>query len=528
MATVLADLVADLAQIELAVAAAPTGLSAEVGEPVLLDLQEAGGGAAPGDVVLGIGVDASSPDAVRLVRRLGQTQVAALVLKRTVDPPAELCLAANDSGVAVLTVPRSASWGQLYTLIRTVVATGGGREGSRRTPLGDLFALADAVAAMVGGAVTIEDPGSRVLAYSNLEQPIDEARQESILGRQVMPSWIQRLNEAGVFRRLWQEDGVVEIGDFGIPGMRRRIATAVRAGGEVVGSIWVVEGQRPFDADDKAALRGAAELTAIHLLHHRSHEDLDRRRRSEALKSVLDGLGSPSSFGAALDLDQSTPVTVVALVPDAEDSVDAEVRSQRAADFLSLSFEAYRRRAAVVAMRGTVYVLLPDPTPDLDRLAGHIESIVARAGQALRVEFRAGIGSTVPGLAQAAQSRHEAELAAKALVGDRRGRVVGHIGAVRSRVVLDRLRELAEQLPELRIGKLQLLEEQDRQQGIPYTETVRAYLDAFGDITLAAQSLNVHPNTFRYRLKRLREIADLDLDDPDERLVLHLQSRFGR
>jgi DNA-binding PucR family transcriptional regulator len=33
----------------------------------------------------------------------------------------------------------------------------------------------------------------------------------------------------------------------------------------------------------------------------------------------------------------------------------------------------------------------------------------------------------------------------------------------------------------------------------------------------------VHANTFRYRLRRLCEVAALDLDDPTERLVLQLQ-----
>ena len=36
----------------------------------------------------------------------------------------------------------------------------------------------------------------------------------------------------------------------------------------------------------------------------------------------------------------------------------------------------------------------------------------------------------------------------------------------------------------------------------------------------------MHPNTFRYRLRRLAELFDLDLDDADERIVLELQLRL--
>jgi DNA-binding PucR family transcriptional regulator len=36
----------------------------------------------------------------------------------------------------------------------------------------------------------------------------------------------------------------------------------------------------------------------------------------------------------------------------------------------------------------------------------------------------------------------------------------------------------------------------------------------------------VHPNTFRYRLRRLVEMFGVDLEDPDTRLLLHLQLRL--
>ncbi|MFD1050894.1 helix-turn-helix domain-containing protein, partial [Kibdelosporangium lantanae] len=50
-------------------------------------------------------------------------------------------------------------------------------------------------------------------------------------------------------------------------------------------------------------------------------------------------------------------------------------------------------------------------------------------------------------------------------------------------------------------------------------------LDAFGDVIAAASALHVHPNTFRYRLRRLTEISGLDLTDPDARFAAMLQLR---
>ncbi|MFG2826233.1 hypothetical protein ACGFWI_01925 [Streptomyces sp. NPDC048434] len=50
----------------------------------------------------------------------------------------------------------------------------------------ELFALANAVAAVIGGSVAIEDLDHRVLAYSSVPgQRIDELRRRGILDRRV-------------------------------------------------------------------------------------------------------------------------------------------------------------------------------------------------------------------------------------------------------------------------------------------------------------------------------------------------------
>ena len=56
-------------------------------------------------------------------------------------------------------------------------------------------------------------------------------------------------------------------------------------------------------------------------------------------------------------------------------------------------------------------------------------------------------------------------------------------------------------------------------------ETLRAYLDSLGDIPAAAARVYVHPNTFRYRLRRLTEIGRIDLQDPEARFAALLQLR---
>jgi DNA-binding PucR family transcriptional regulator len=56
-------------------------------------------------------------------------------------------------------------------------------------------------------------------------------------------------------------------------------------------------------------------------------------------------------------------------------------------------------------------------------------------------------------------------------------------------------------------------------------DTLRAYLDSFGDVAAAARWLHVHPNTVRYRVRRIERLLSTSLADPDVRLLLSLSLR---
>jgi len=53
-------------------------------------------------------------------------------------------------------------------------------------------------------------------------------------------------------------------------------------------------------------------------------------------------------------------------------------------------------------------------------------------------------------------------------------------------------------------------------------ETLEAYLDRAGDARAAAAALFIHRTTLYHRLRRIERIAGVDLDDGDDRLLLHM------
>lgn len=70
------------------------------------------------------------------------------------------------------------------------------------------------------------------------------------------------------------------------------------------------------------------------------------------------------------------------------------------------------------------------------------------------------------------------------------------------------------------------LAEYDRQHNTAFTETLHMYLKKERSQSKTAAALNLHRNTLTYRLQRIRELLDADLEDDDIRLHLLLSFRF--
>jgi PucR family transcriptional regulator, purine catabolism regulatory protein len=72
-----------------------------------------------------------------------------------------------------------------------------------------------------------------------------------------------------------------------------------------------------------------------------------------------------------------------------------------------------------------------------------------------------------------------------------------------------------------------LVEHDDRKQG-DLLRTLNGFFQANGNLAKAAQDLDVHRNTLVYRLERISELTELDLDDAENRLILHLALKIQR
>lgn len=74
--------------------------------------------------------------------------------------------------------------------------------------------------------------------------------------------------------------------------------------------------------------------------------------------------------------------------------------------------------------------------------------------------------------------------------------------------------------------QLTKLLEYDREKDGQLFETFKAFLENERDIPRTSEALIIHRTTLQYRLKKIRSLVDMDLEDPDTRLYLLLSLRI--
>jgi PucR C-terminal helix-turn-helix domain/GGDEF-like domain len=484
-------------------------------------------------LVLGVGL--RRPEEIaRLLADLGRHEACALVVRAPVARSDELAAAAVESGVALLGLTRGASWAQLAAILRSLLAEGdvgdAGPETLGGIPSGDLFALANAIAALIDAPVTIEDRGSRVLAFSGRQHEADPSRVETILGRQVPERFSRMLAERGVFRELYRSDAPVYIDppsatltEFSVP----RVAVAVRAGDEVLGSIWAAVHER-LSTDRVRALCDAAKLVALHMLRVRAGADVERRLRTDLLSTALEGgAGAREALNRLGLASQSVVVLALAIVDGLSDDATSVTERQRLTDGLAMHLSAVHPRSAAALVGDTSYGLVPvardgDGEGQVLRTAA---DFLERVGH--RVHAVIGVGPVAHDVAGLADARASADRALRVLrTGSGAGQLqVACLADVHVEALVLELRDLVAARGDRPTGPVARLAAYDKRHNTNLVETLRAWLDAFGDVIAAAAAMYVHPNTFRYRLRRLAEVGAIDLSDPDARFAAMLQLR---
>ena len=233
----------------------------------------------------------------------------------------------------------------------------------------------------------------------------------------------------------------------------------------------------------------------------------DSRMEASVVDAVVRGDTGPEllSRAAALNWDTTAPATVMVGTPPPgrEDRASQDVRD----------LAARHGRAALIDVHGTYLVAI---------VSGQLTQTEKVFGDLLGA-FSDGpvvIGPTAPMLTAAYHSASEAISGMNAVAGWR--------GAPRPVLARELLPERAlmgdpSAIAALHTDVMRPLADA----GPTLTETLDAYLDCGGAIEACARKLFVHPNTVRYRLRRIADFTGRDPTLPRDAYVLRVAATVG-
>lgn len=496
---------------------APSGLDMPVSSVALIDADDLrlGLAAGPGSADLLFLLGVSDAEAVGW---LGQHtgRPAAIFVK---EPTSTAVARAVALGAAVVAVDPRARWEHLYRLVNYALEHHGDRNDAQHGSGTDLFGLAQSIADRTRGMICIEDADNRMLAYSASSEEADELRRLTILGRAGPPEHLQWIGQWGIFDALRSSTEVVSVEERPELGLRPRLAVGVhlraadaRRNPTFAGTIWLQQGSTPLAEDSEEILRGGAVLAARILSQLAAAPSQHGVRVQQLLGMMGRDTDDVDDLARALGIPADARAALVGF-----GGVGEAVPS----DVIALNASAFRADSQVTSAGDRVYVLLPKIAAAA-AVTSWARGVVSALRRELGVDLRAVTAAPLAGLAGVAAVRTEVDRVFDS--AERHPAAIGLVTSLdeaRTTVLLDEIVSHVAAEPRLVDPRVRDLCARDPM----LAATLRAYLDGFGDIAATARQLHVHPNTVRYRIRRIEKLLTTSLGDADERLVLALGLR---
>ncbi|MBB6079996.1 PucR family transcriptional regulator [Streptomyces paradoxus] len=447
---------------------------------------------------------------------------------------------------------------------------------------GDYEELVDEISELLGAPATLENRDFELIAFGAYDSEgdldpsaLDPVRTRSILTRRstaAVRAWFEGF---GITRAT----GPVRIPPTPEAGVYRgRICLPVRHRGVVHGYVWLLDDDPgPSEPRLDAAMRVTARIGA--LLADEAQHGADLSRELRAVLTAEPGWQSDMAIAelrTALGSRADGPHTVVCVAPwpSADPDEAPSVRSMPGATALcTLPWGAAEQCVAVLMRLRSTDVLTPattaagrllergrsgagpgglpavagaspagaaargpggqpaDTTPGTPAPggAGGASAGTSRkaggpvahgpAGSASRGPA-AGIATPRSGLAELGPAWREASAAARAALAEPRFGPVAEWSAIGPFRLLTALPPDLAHDPAVQA----LLSPAHRE----LARTAEIYLDCAGQAARAAAELGIHRQTLYYRLSRVEKLTGLDLDDGEDRLLLHMALKGAR
>ncbi|MFC5810787.1 PucR family transcriptional regulator [Streptomyces heilongjiangensis] len=383
--------------------------------------------------------------------------------------------------------------------------------------VGDYQELVDEISALLGAPATLENRDFELIAFGAYDSEgdldpsaLDPVRTRSILTRRSTAAVREWFEGFGITRAT-APVRIPPTPEAGV--LRGRVCLPVRHRGVVLGYVWLLDGDPgPTDAQLSAAMAVASRIGALLADEAQAGADLTRE-----LRAVLTAGPGWERDMAVADLraalgprgDGVHTVVCVAPWPSADPDDAPSFRTVPGATALcTVPWGAAGQSLALL-----VRLRSPDVAAPALTAAGRL---LERAG----ARPAAGVAGARTGLGELGTAWREASAAARAALAEPRLGPVAEWRSIGPYRLLTSLPPGAPQDPAVRA----LLSPAHRE----LARTAETFLDCAGQAGRTAAELGIHRQTLYYRLSRVEQLTGLDLDDGEDRLLLHMALKGAR
>jgi sugar diacid utilization regulator len=292
-----------------------------------------------------------------------------------------------------------------------------------------------------------------------------------------------------------------------------KLTALVRPRSEILGVVSLIDPENRIGKQEMFALEYGTTVLALELAHQRSLAEVEVRLHRDLVDDLITGTEDSSAFARAdamgHDLRGPHHVVVVQWSDNhSEDALTAAV--SRAAAQIHIT--------ALIARRTGMLILLAHGRPDGDLLFRTLAAELGNDQGAIGIGGRSDTPSTLPRSHSEALRALEIRLKSRLPHG---ATAFDQLGVYR---IFDTRESRNEVESFVREWLGPLLDYDDRRNS-ELVQTLSQYLECGGNYDETAATLVIHRSTLRYRLGRIREITDLDLNNVDTRLNLHVATR---
>jgi purine catabolism regulator len=537
-ATVASILVLDPLRDAEILAGAP-GMTRSVRGVLSLDLLEVAPYARSGELVVSTRAD-WKPEALSALIR---SQAAGMLILGPADGLArELLALADDAQFPILRAPLPKAPGELLQGLQRLTSSEGMAAAAlllshQLTQIAldgvGLEEIVKVLATRLEGPILVEDRQFNLMVAINPQATTSETY-ELLVGSNGTPmAMLKLLEDDGTLRTL-RDDKTPVVLPGGEGHAEGRHVFPVVVGGDIGGYLSYVEANRPLDAEGASLLRHATHAIAIELLKQKGIAETEQKMRRDFFRDLLFSNGniSPETLHRratylGYQLSSSYWVLVVEYdtVPN-EELLPDEVKRLASTLNSLLSF----RQALVITQTQGATILYPvkEAQPTLEKVQHLCETIRQKvSGSPEGWSVSIGVGMLYPDLLDIPRAYREAQHAVKigrALSGMHSITTFSELGIYRMLLQFAESRNPNEFFCEA----LERLLDYDQQADKELVKTLRAFLECNGNLTETSDRLFIHRNTLKYRLERIRDITQIDLDDSENRLMLHLGLKMNQ